>query len=351
MFRARVSRELVHELAPGGRDNVLGRYPTSVQHLKRLSTASCDLWVKRDDLTNEVYGGNKVRKLEGILRAAGQRQARRIVTLGAAGSHHVLATTIHGARAGFRVAALLVTQPRGERAEWNLRAALGQGLEAHPVPHLAALGWALAHTLKAGDYFVPPGGSNVIGSAGYFDAAGELMRQVEQQALPMPEVIVVPLGSGGTAAGLLAGLVSSGFRGTLLAVRIVSPWLMGPVRTLALARAVLDKAGVSARLGDLRRHLKVDGSYLGKGYGFPCEAGDRATTLASQEGLVIEPTYTAKAFAAALDRVTVGEHRHVLYWHTFSSAPLQPLLVGAPSFSELPAGLRSLLTIVRKPSA
>jgi hypothetical protein len=126
---------------------------------------------------------------------------------------------------------------------------------------------------------------------------------------------------------------------------------MGALRTVALARAVLREAGVSASLKDLRRHLKVEGSYLGKGYGFPCQAGDRATTLASEEGLVIEPTYTAKAFAAALDRVTVGDHRHVLYWHTFSSAPLQPLLAEAPSFSELPAGLRSLLKIVRKPSA
>src|SRR6266542_2404482 len=159
--------------------NVIGRYPTSVQQLKRLSSASCELWVKRDDLTSDLYGGNKVRKLEEILYAARERQGKRIVTIGAAGSHHVLATTIHATRAGFRVAALLTPQPYGERAEENMRAAVGQGLDAHPVAHLASLPWTLSRMLRAGDYFVPPGGSSVVGSLGYFAAAHELIGQVE----------------------------------------------------------------------------------------------------------------------------------------------------------------------------
>src|SRR5438128_3131560 len=80
---------------------VIGRYPTPVQRLDDLSTSSSELWVKRDDLTSDVYGGNKVRKLERILEAARAKGARRIVTFGTAGSHQALAMTVHGRRAGF----------------------------------------------------------------------------------------------------------------------------------------------------------------------------------------------------------------------------------------------------------
>src|SRR5271165_3541870 len=95
-----------------------GRYPTPVGRLSPLSTDRSELWVKRDDLTNPEYGGNKVRKLERLLARALERGARRIVTVGAAGSHHVLATAIFGRRVGLEVEAVLVPQPgTGHAAE------------------------------------------------------------------------------------------------------------------------------------------------------------------------------------------------------------------------------------------
>jgi D-cysteine desulfhydrase len=87
---------------------MLGHYPTAAHRLDALSRAGAELWIKRDDLTSKLYGGNKVRKLELIFAAAAARGARRLFTAGAAGSHHVLATTIYGRRAGFDVAALLI---------------------------------------------------------------------------------------------------------------------------------------------------------------------------------------------------------------------------------------------------
>src|SRR5437868_6403651 len=69
----------------------LGTYPTPVQHLPMLSSPRTALWIKRDDQTNPRYGGNKVRKLEHLLADAKERHAKRIVTVGAVGSNHVLA--------------------------------------------------------------------------------------------------------------------------------------------------------------------------------------------------------------------------------------------------------------------
>src|SRR5271167_4777426 len=51
----------------------IGTYPTPVQHLAALSRPGTSLWVKRDDLTNPVYGGNKIRKLEKLLTEAKAR--------------------------------------------------------------------------------------------------------------------------------------------------------------------------------------------------------------------------------------------------------------------------------------
>ena len=59
---------------------------------------------------------------------------------------------------------------------------------------------------------------------------------------------------------------------------------------------------------------------------------------------MLEPTYTAKTFSAALDRIRGGGVKRVLFWHTFSSAPLDPWLSGAPLETDLPSTLRALLT-------
>ena len=78
----------------------LGTFPTPVEYLTEL-----DLWVKRDDRSGALYGGNKVRKLEFLLADAVGRGAHRIVTLSAFGSHHLLATTLYGRGAGLEGAA------------------------------------------------------------------------------------------------------------------------------------------------------------------------------------------------------------------------------------------------------
>src|SRR5258708_3043157 len=100
----------------------IGVYPTPVERLEKLG-----LWVKRDDLTNPLYGGNKVRKLERLIPYAIEHGKNRIITVGAVGSHHVLATAVHASRAGLAVEAALVPQPRTDHVVENLRADLGQG--------------------------------------------------------------------------------------------------------------------------------------------------------------------------------------------------------------------------------
>lgn len=331
---------------------MIGRYPTPVQRLSSLSTDKCELWVKRDDLTSDTYGGNKVRKLEHILARARERSARRIVTFGAAGSHHVLATTLHGRQAGLDVAAILTPQPRSDHAVSNLRVALSLGLEPIRASSMALAPAVLVTVLREGDFVVGPGGSSLDGTLGYVDAARELAAQIDDGALPVPDAIVVALGSAGTAAGLVAGMAGSTPRGgstgppslvetRLIAVRVVSPVLMGRQRALVLAWRAARHHHVDISWDDLSARLVLEPRFLGGGYAQATAAGDRATDLAAREGLVLDPTYTAKAFAGALDLVENARFERVLYWHTLSSAPLGPMLARAP---QLPAELDRLFT-------
>jgi len=317
----------------------LGRYPTPVERL-----GGATLWVKRDDLASEVYGGNKVRKLEWLLGGARDEGKTRILTMGAAGSHQVVATALYGAREGFAVDAVLVGQPWSAHAEQNLRVSLAHGLRATASP-----GWAIAPSLVMARWgrdasFVPLGGSSVLGTLGFVDAAHELAAQITAGALAEPDVVVVAMGSGGTAAGLAAGFEQLGLRTRVIGVAVSPPARLLEHMAKRLAKKTAEAAGLgtAAALRAAKR-IELESGFLGRGYGYATAAGDAATARAKAMGLVLDATYTAKAFACALARSEAGGGRRqerVLYWHTLSTCPL-PDLASAPA---LPPRLAKLLS-------
>jgi len=315
-----------------------GTFPTPVDCLERLSSASCTLWVKRDDLSDPVYGGSKPRKLGPLLEDARSRGATRLVTVGAVGSHHVLATGVFGKRAGMAVEAAVLPQPESAHVLSTVRASLGQGVVLVPAASYAEAARHLAARVAAGAYLIPAGGSNLLGTLGFLVAAAELAEQVRAGVLPEPDLVVLPLGSGGTAAGLAAGLHRAGLRTRVLAVAVAEPVKLFRHKARALAKQLSEPAQHATVLA----RLEVDRRYLGAGYGCPTSDTRHATDEAARVGLTLDDTYTAKAFAAALGRVALGAERHVLFWHTLSSAPLGPLLVDAPREHELSVELRRL---------
>ncbi len=316
----------------------LGTYPTPVTRLDALSTPDTALWIKRDDLTHPLYGGNKVRKLAHLLADAQQRRAQRVVTVGSVGSHHVLATGVFGKLAGMHVDAALLPQPRTPHVLETVRASVAQGVGLFPAESYTQAARLVQSWVAAGAYYIPAGGSNRVGTLGIVEAAAELAAQVRAGELPEPDLIVLPLGSGGTTAGLLAGLASAGLRSRVLAVTVAEPPELFEHQARALAKTLVSKA--------LRPHvlarLEIERGYLGAGYGHPTEASTHATEEAAKAGILLDPTYTAKAFAATLARVALGAERTILYWQTLSSAPLAPLLRGAPLEHELDANVLQL---------
>ncbi len=282
-----------------------------------------------------------------MLAAALAAGAERIVTVGAAGSHHVLATTYFGGRVGLGVEAVLVPQPATKHVVDVLRADVALGCRTFPVASWAAVPVAIARRVAAGAWPVTVGGSSVAGSMGYVQAARELAAQIRAGELPEPDVCVVALGSGGTAAGLAAGFEAEGMRTRVVGVCVAKPpWALRLI-SLFLARACARRADVGRRratFASMRSRLPIDKRFLGRGYGESTTEGDEATRVASTAtGLTLDSTYTAKAFASALSHARSGTEK-VLYWHTLSSAPMEPLLAGGPTAESLGPPLRALLT-------
>ncbi len=324
----------------------LGEFPTPVVRLANLDRGN--LWVKRDDLSSAVYGGNKVRKLEFILGRALSRGQRRLVTLGAIGTHHGLATAIFGRTLGLACTLLLFPQPVTDRVRDTLRLLHRQGAELVYRPSLgrAVAAYYLEMRLRhPGAAFVFAGGSDPPGALGFVSAAFELKRQIDDGELPEPAVIVCPFGSGGTLAGLALGAAHAGLAGRVIGVRVTAARLgpfaaATPGTVLSLMRrtqALLRR--LAPGVPDLElRAPEVFHEYFGAGYGVPTAEGRRALELMkSREGLVLEETYTAKTAAAVLDlcrRSAPGSP--VLYWHT-SAAQDFSAAAAAVDWRQLPA--------------
>jgi D-cysteine desulfhydrase len=311
----------------------LGAGPTPVRELTRLGDerGRAPVWIK-DDGAYSAFGGNKARKLEWILGDARRRGKRTILTGGALGTNHGLATARFAGQLGMRTVLVLVPQPDSEHVRRQLQRIRATGAELHFPPNVrrayALAAWLMVRHARPPanlPYFLPPGGSVPLGCVGYVEAAFELAEQVAAGEVPEPSHIVVAVGSGGTAAGLLAGLKLAGLRSQLVCV-LVNDLVRVNTHTVArLARRtlrLLARHGVDTRQVDITpKEVEIRRGWLGPGYGHFTPAADRATALFdTRQGIQVEPVYTAKAAATLLDlnaRGAFGEGP-VLYWHTYS---------------------------------
>lgn len=304
----------------------LATLPTPVEPLA-LPGTEADLWIKRDDLSAVPYGGNKVRKLEFLLARAEARGARRVITGGALGSHHGLATAVYGRQRGLGVTLCLSHQELSPHVRRNLRLDEAVGAEIVRVPRMELIPVVLhaqrVRYRKDGAMIVPPGGSDPVGTLGYVSAGLELAEQLDRNEAPVPDVVHVACGTMGTAAGLAVGFALAGLQIRVRAVRVVGRIVTGEGRTRRLARATLrllrrqglevppDAAAVEL--------LEMDHDRLGPGYGQPTERGRKAMERFARMEIGLDATYTGKAGAGFLASVEEEPEKRHLFWHTLSA--------------------------------
>jgi len=272
---------------------LLGQWPTPVRAVPELRP---DLWLKDEGACSPVYGGNKVRKLEFLLAAAGDT----VLTVGALGSHHVLATALFATRLGKRVVALCLPRPPSDHAA-RVQAVTDRLATCERLASVTEVGPRIAAHVATGATYIPAGGSNALGALGWELAGTELAEQVARGELPEPLRVFLPMGTAATAAGLATGLRRAGLRSEVIGVRVV-PEFVTP----------------AARVHELGGPVTLDDRWLGEGYGVPTPEAESAVALAARTGLALETTYSGKALAAAL-AAPPGPN---LWWNTLSTVPL-----------------------------
>jgi D-cysteine desulfhydrase family pyridoxal phosphate-dependent enzyme len=301
----------------------LAQLPTPVEALDRLSEwlGGPRILVKRDDQTGLALGGNKARKLEFLCGEALEQGCDVLVTGGGQQSNHVRMTAAAANRLGLDCEIVLGGDPP-ELPSGNvlLDRVLGATLHFTGLSDYYAVENAIAAAVeqlaRAGrrPYLMPIGGASITGARAYVEASDELGEQ-----LPAFDWVIVADGSGGTHAGLLAGL---GERARVVGVDVgTRPDLDEQVPLLAT-----EVAAATGRKPPASDAVVIDHTRYGAGYAkMTPEALEAIRVTARLEGLILDPAYTAKAMAGLIGWVRegrIGAGETVVFWHTGGQAAL-----------------------------
>ncbi len=283
--------------------------------------------MKRDDLLGPALGGNKTRKLEYLMAEARHQGATRVATFGGLQSNHARLTAAAASVLGMEAHLLYFeSRPKALRGNLLLNELLGARMHFFPLASKRPRPRSLEATIRLArllarlrvgpHYFIPVGGHTWLGALGYVRASVEIDEQVRGLGLGDAR-LVVAAGSGGTLAGLLAGLRLVDSRLHPLGIDVGKLWKAFPAAVAHLA------SDVCARLGEAHAFAPrdvplVEGTYVGESYGQPSDAGSAALErLARAEGILLDPVYTAKAFAGLLGEVMrFGRDEPVVFLHT-----------------------------------
>lgn len=302
--------------------DALARFPrldlvptaTPLEHLPRLSRhVGRDIWIKRDDLTPLALGGNKARKLEYLGADALAQGTDVLVTAGAIQSNHVRQTAALAARLGLGCLALL-ENPLGTSEDNYLsngnRLLLDLfGCEIDTVANLdnadELLEVAAERLRSAGrkPYVVPIGGSNALGALGYVRAGLELAEQMHSVGDDFDAVLLAS-GSAGTHCGLALALENARPGSRVVGVTVSRSETAQRPKVEGLLQRTAELLGVAVPTG---LQVELWDEYFAPRYGEP-NAGTQAAIrlLAEQEGVLLDPVYTGKAFAGLLDGIVHG---------------------------------------------
>jgi 1-aminocyclopropane-1-carboxylate deaminase/D-cysteine desulfhydrase-like pyridoxal-dependent ACC family enzyme len=296
--------------------------PTPLQFYKTLSEElGVKLRVKHDDLFQACGGGNKARKLQYSVKAAQKEGHNAIVTTGGAQSNHVRATALMTARLGWK--AIMVVhgeEPKTEIYQANLKLARLSGAKIRFVKAdnvASAMDQSMEELKNDGynPYYMRGGGHCVAGCYSYYDAVKEVKAQLKPE--DYPDYLVLASGTGATQAGLIAGCGSLLPGARVLGISVSRNKERG---SQVIHESLRELNGALARAGENAQEIHFDDAFVGEGYeaAYP-RLLETIEWAAKAEGLVLDPTYTGKAFWGLVDYVrkgAVAKGANVLFWHT-----------------------------------
>jgi D-cysteine desulfhydrase family pyridoxal phosphate-dependent enzyme len=300
-------------------------FPTPLQRMPRLSKAlgGPRLFVKRDDMTDLAFGGNKARKLEFLFADAKNRGADVMISVGAVQSNCACMVASAARRLGMKPVLVLVGKepkvPDGNLLLDKLLSADIHFIEDYG-PHVDDYMNSLADEYqKKGHrpYVIPAGASVPSTVPGYALAMEELVNQFNLLGETF-DAVVCACGTGGTQAGLIFGA-------KLLDVK---PRIVGASVFASRADASRTVSGLvngAAELFDVDlsvvpEDVAVFDEYIKEGYGILNKDVTEAIKLVAEtEGIFIDPVYTGKAMVMLTDQIKKGyfnKDDNVVFFHT-----------------------------------
>ncbi len=316
----------------------LARLPTPLEPLDRLSAElkrdgiDTRVWIKRDDLTDTVASGNKIRKLEFSIGQALADEANVLVTWGGVQSNHCRATAQLAARLGLK-SHLILRGKEPDEYDGNLLIdrLVGANVTFAPLPEYQRMDETYAeletHYGNQGlkTYRIPVGASDEVGLWGYIAGAEELKADFESLELK-PDAIVSATGSGGTLAGLILGNHLNKLGTTIYAFNVCDN------EAYFLKKISEDFARWQSRydveVNPSEVPINVIEGYVGPGYGRATpEVFDTINRVAQLEGIVLDPVYTGKAFHGMLTELDKGRFqgmKDIVFVHTGGMLGLFP---------------------------
>ena len=302
----------------------LAQTPTPLDRLERADVDPYRLWCKRDDLTGCALSGNKVRKLEFVFSEALSQGADTLITCGGLQSNHCRATALIAAAWGLNCRLVLRGEPE-QVYDGNLL--LGQLAGAQiacfsereyrkKLPELLA---HQAHQVLASGgkpYVIPTGASDAVGLWGYVAAAKELAEDFHRCQIKQP-LVVCAAGSGGTLAGLAAGLSAFLPTAEVLGIAVCDSAEYFRQRVYEDVSAAMERyPGCGLKMPE---NFTVVDDYIGPGYALVYPEVTQAIAEAAQSsGLMLDPVYTGKAYFGMLEqlRQRAFAPRDVVFVHT-----------------------------------
>lgn len=309
-----------------------GFYPTPLEELVRLRQyfgKTCPrLFIKRDDFTGTGFGSNKLRKLDYAIARELEQGTQTIITIAGEKSNHARVTAAVCAKFGLRCVLVLNRTEKGIIPDGLMCASRFVdelfGAEIHWVdsrqerePKALKI---LEKLNQAGEKasYISLGVSIPLGGLGFVKAVNEVTTQFEQLKIK-PDYIFHAGTSGGTQSGIIAGCRLFGWEKTKIIA--VSP----DDTAHEIAERVSQITNGIFKLLESPIQISPDqvmvlDSYIGEGYGIEtAESSETLKLVAKTEGIILDPTYTAKAMTALFDWIKKGNfsaNETVLFWHT-----------------------------------
>lgn len=324
----------------------LSHNPTPLERLDNLSDDfQTNIWIKRDDCTGLAFGGNKSRQLEYYIGHAKSLSADTLLTTGAVQSNHVRMTVAAARKMNMDVEVQLEHRVERDQPEYHrsgnpfLVKLMGAKIHYYPVGEdedgadQAMLD--RAEVLRAEGkkpYVIPLSNARTpYGALGYVEAAEEILQQLQSLEVT-PKRFFVPTGSASTHAGFLLGLLASNCSIPVQGICVRRDGESQKERVLTKMQSVAELMELDINVE--ANEVICDDRFLAPGYGQPNPATQAAIEmLARREGILLDPTYSGKAFAAVLDALETGElgsDDHIVFLHTGGAPSLfaYPELIG-----------------------